>query len=111
MKLLTKELESKLPPLYHYERTKTEPIAVVKFFDPCGSWSWFAAEGEKQPDGDWLLWGLVHGFEAEMGYFSLSELQHCKDGVTGLASLPIERDLYFTPTPLHQFKHQAVSGL
>lgn len=102
MNLLPAEIASTLPPLYHFERSKTPPMAVVKFFDPTGSWSWYAAEGEQQPDGDWLFWGLVDGFECEYGYFTLFELAHAKDGCRGLQSLPIERDLYFTPTPLKE---------
>ena len=108
MKLMTKQIESKLPPLYHYERTKTPPVAVVKYFDPTGSWTWYVAEGQKQEDGDWLFWGAVDGFEFEYGYFTLRELEHAKDGLTGLTSLPIERDLYFAPTPLNQLKRRAV---
>ncbi len=100
MKLMTKEIASKLPSLYHFEKTGTKPIAMVKFFDPTGSWTWYVAEGQKEPDGDWLFWGAVDGFEFEHGYFTLSELEHAKDGCTGLQSLPIERDLHFSPRPL-----------
>lgn len=102
MKLVTAEIERNLPPLYHFEKTKTPPVAMVKFFDPTGSWTWYAAEGEKQDDGDWLFWGAVDGFEFEYGYFTLRELEHAKDGCKGLQALPIERDLYFKPTPLSQ---------
>jgi hypothetical protein len=41
---------------------------------------------------------LVDGFEKELGYFNLSELEE----VTGPMGLPIERDLYFKPTPLEE---------
>jgi hypothetical protein len=102
MKLMTKEIEQKLPPLYHFEKAKTEPVALVKFFDPTGSWTWYVAEGEKQDDGDWLFWGAVDGFEFEYGYFTLRELEHAKDGCKGIQALPIERDLYFKPVPLTQ---------
>ncbi len=104
MKLMTKKIESKLKPLYHYEKSGEAPIAVLKFFDPTGSWSWYAAEGQKQDDGDWLFWGAVDGFEFEYGYFTLRELQHAKDGCTGLQSLPIERDLHFHPTLLSELR-------
>ena len=102
MKLMTKEIEQQLPALYHFENTKTPAVASVKFFDPTGSWTWYVAEGQKQDDGDWLFWGLVDGFECEYGYFTLSQLEHAKEGCKGLQSLPIERDLYFTPTPLKE---------
>jgi hypothetical protein len=102
MKLMTREIECILPPLYHFETTQTPPIATVKFFDPTGSWSWYVAEGKKQDDGDWLFWGAVDGIEFEVGYFTLFELQHAKDGCKGLQALPIERDLHFTPAPLKE---------
>jgi hypothetical protein len=43
-----------------------------------------------------MFFGLVIGFEQELGYFSLSELQHAR----GPLGLPIERDLHFQPTSL-----------
>lgn len=104
MKLMTQEIEAKLKPLRYYEESGEGPIAAVKFFDPTGSWSWYAAEGQKQEDGDWLFWGAVDGFEYEYGYFTLHELQHAKDSCTGLQSLPIERDMYFSPTLLSQLR-------
>lgn len=106
MKLITLDIERTLPPLYHFETTKTPAIATVKFFDPTGSWSWYVAEGQKQPDDDWLFWGAVDGFEFELGYFTLFELQHAKDGCKGLQALPIERDPHFPPTPLVELLHQ-----
>lgn len=42
------------------------------------------------------FFGLVDGFEKELGYFSLSELESVK----GPLGLKIERDLYFKPTTL-----------
>ena len=105
MKLMTKEIEEKLPPLYHFEKSGKEPVAMVKYFDPTGSWTWYVAEGQKQDDGDWLFWGAVDGFEFEYGYFSLHELEHCKDGVTDpIGALPVERDLWFEPQSLSQIR-------
>ena len=40
--------------------------------------------------------GLVSGFEVELGYFSLKEMQE----VRGPLGLPIERDLYYEPKSL-----------
>ena len=95
MKLLTKEIEQQLPKLGATEKQDAAPV-IVKFFDPTGSWTWYAVEGEKQPDGDWVFFGMVDGFEKELGEFSLYELEHAKDGVSHpLRRLPIERDLYF----------------
>jgi hypothetical protein len=60
---------------------------VVKFFDPTGSWTWYATEF----DGKDTFFGLVDGFELEWGSFSLSELKSVK----GPLGLGIERDRYF----------------
>ena len=89
MKLLTKEIERKLPKLHSQEEVDN-PKIIVKFFHPLSSWIWFAIEGERDPDGDILFFGLVDGFEKELGYFSLKELEEIK--VRGLG---IERDKFF----------------
>ena len=43
MKLLTKENREALPPLYTNE-DKEDPNAIVKFFTPFSSWTWYATE-------------------------------------------------------------------
>ena len=103
MKLLTKEIKNVLPVLYTQEN-ETDPMVYVKFFDPTGSWTWYATEGEETDDGDFLFFGYVIGFEAELGYFTLSQLVSAKRGVMGIRALPIERDLYFTPCKLTEVK-------
>ncbi len=113
MKLLTKDLQQKLPALYSQEKEK-DPIVVCKFFDPTGSWSWYAIEGSPvDEDGfydtdkekvDFLFFGFVAGNEPELGYFSLHELETCKQGLSGIWALPIERDRYFKPCRLSEVK-------
>jgi len=96
MELLTQEIQDRLPKLGHQDgKDPTEVKVVVKFFDPTGSWTWYVTEGEQREDGEWEFFGLVRGFETELGSFTLSELHHAKDGLRGLNSLPIERDLHF----------------
>jgi hypothetical protein len=95
VKLLTKELRKKLPRLYSTESVPTEEkVAVVKFFTPDSSWTWYACEF----DGEDIFFGLVHGFEKEWGYFSLKELE----STSGPMGLKIERDLYFRPTKIKE---------
>ena len=95
MKLLTKEIRTKLPPLGSTDRLPHDQVIVqAKFFTPDSSWTWFATEF----DGEDTLFGLVSGFEVEMGHFSLTELEATR----GPWGLPIERDLWFKPTPLSQ---------
>lgn len=91
MMLLTKADRKALPPLYSNEKV-ADPLAVVKFFDPTGSWTWYATEF----DGDDTFFGLVDGHDKELGYFTLSELASVK----GRFGLGIERDRHFKPTPL-----------
>jgi Protein of unknown function (DUF2958) len=104
MKLLTKELKEKLPALYSQEN-ETDPMVYIKFFDPVGSWTWYVTEGEER-DGDFLFFGLVVGFEFELGYFTLSQLEQAKNVATGIKAMPIERDLYFTPCRLSKVKER-----
>lgn len=90
MKLMTKEIEKKLPKLRSQEGV-SNPKIIVKFFTPWSNWSWFAYEGEKQEDGDWLFFGMVHGHAREIGYFKLGEL----GGLRGPGGIKIERDKFF----------------
>ncbi|SNS23542.1 Protein of unknown function [Anaerovirgula multivorans] len=95
MKLLTEEIRKLILPLYSTEEVE-EKVAVVKFFDPYSSWTWYVIEGEEQENGDYLFFGLVHGFEREYGYFALNELE----SIDFMGAPRIERDLYFSPTPV-----------
>lgn len=97
MKLLTRELRKKLPPLYSTEYDP-DPTVWVKFFTPDASWTWFGIEF----DGSDLFFGLVEGLETELGYFSLSEIK----AVRGPMGLPIERDLYWKPRRLSEVREQ-----
>ena len=102
MQLLTKELRKQIPALYSQENEK-DPMVYVKYFDPVGSWTWYVTEGE-QRGRDFLFFGFVIGFDAELGYFSLNQLETAKNGFTGIRALPIELDLYFTPCRLSKVK-------
>ena len=93
MDLLTKEVRGKLPPLYSQEEVE-DPMVICKFFFPDFSWTWYAIEF----DGTDQFYGLVDGFEKELGYFSLTELLENR----GKLGLPIERDRFFTPCRLSE---------
>ena len=88
MKLLTKELLKKLPPIGHSIETKEEPQAIVKWFTPDSNWTWYVAEYNPE---NGMCWGLVDGFEKEFGFFTIDEIQKLK----GPLKLPIERDMWF----------------
>ena len=94
MKLLTKELLKKLPPIGHSIETKEEPQAIVKWFTPDSNWTWYVAEYNPETG---MCWGLVDGFEKEFGYFTIDEIQKLK----GPLKLPVERDWSFDPVNLN----------
>ena len=96
MELLPKDVREVLPELYANEEMGLAALALVKFFTPDSSWSFYASEF----DGEDIFFGLVIGFEAEYGYFSLRELE----SVRGPLGLPIERDLHFKPRSLEELK-------
>ena len=88
MQLLTEEIRAKFKKVGSQDgKEPGEHQCIVKFFDPTGSWTWYATEF----DGEDTFFGLVDGFELEWGSFSLTELQSVK----GPLGLGIERDLYF----------------
>ncbi|GIK43873.1 MAG: hypothetical protein BroJett011_77060 [Chloroflexota bacterium] len=95
MKLLTKELLKKLPPLYATENDP-DPMVICKFFFPDFHWTWYATEY----DGEDTFFGFVDGDFPELGYFSRSELE-CNRGKLGL---PIERDRSFNPCRLSELR-------
>lgn len=87
MELLTKEIREAFRKTGSQDGKGDEATCIAKFFDPTGSWTWYATEF----DGEDTFFGLVDGFELEWGDFSLSELQSVK----GRFGLGIERDRYF----------------
>jgi hypothetical protein len=113
--LLPDILKERMPALYSQEH-EHEPLVVVKYFDPVGSWTWYATEGSpvdedgymdtNKPKVDYLFFGLVVGFEAELGYFSLHELRTAKEGLRGPRALPIERDVWFRPQRLSEVRRR-----
>ncbi len=96
MKLLTKEIEKKLPKLYSQEKV-SDPLCVVKYFTPDSNWTWYGIEYSPETR---LFFGLVDGFDKELGYFSLDELEN----IRGPYGLPVERDLWFKPTKLSELR-------
>ena len=65
--LLDQKSREKLPTLYSGEEKGLESQAQVQFFTPDSNWTWYASEF----DGEDIFFGLVSGFEVEVGYFSL----------------------------------------
>ena len=113
--LLPEIFKERMPALYSQEHER-DPVVVVKYFDPVGSWTWYALEGSlvdedgymdtNKPKVDYLFFGLVVGFETELGYFSLNELKTAKEGLRGIRALPIERDVWFETQRLSEVRRR-----
>ena len=105
-KLMTKELGDTIPPLYANDGAD-DPDAVVakaKLFSPYNGWRWYITEWDPETG---LCFGLVEGFEVELGYFDLTELSE----VTVFGGVPaVERDLYWEPQTLGEIRRQS-SGI
>ena len=90
-------------PAYRYLRESdhlpVEPpevqMALVKLFDPTGSWTWYIAAYDPESR---IAFGLVHGFEDEYGDIYMPELVAYR----GRFGLPIERDIHWIPKPLSE---------
>ena len=94
MELLPGELRAALPPLYTNEKQGLAAVAPIKYFTPDSGWSWYATEF----DGEEMFFGLVSGWDIELGYFSVTELE----GVRGPLGLPVERDVWYEPQTLQE---------
>jgi len=92
-KLMTEEIRRVIPKLYSQEKVK-DPMVYVKFFSPYSNWTWYATEF----DGEDRFFGLVKGFEDELGYFSLQELAEANRNGLPL----VERDTGFSPKRLSE---------
>lgn len=95
-KLVTDALREQFPKLYDNEDLGLDAPALAKYFTPDSHWTWYASEF----DGEDIFFGLVVGFEIELGYFSLSELAQ----VRGSLDLPVERDLHYEPQSLRELR-------
>lgn len=90
----TKAQLKKVPNLGETENVE-DPMVYVRYFSITG-WEWFVVEMD-QTNG--VCYGWVKGFDNELGYFNLNEMEPImKDGVF----VAVERDLYFEPKRLSE---------
>ncbi len=102
-KLMTREIGDKIPALYANEHVQNydSVLALAKLFSPYNGWTWYITEWQAETG---LCFGLVQGFEEELGYFSLDELAE----VTVFGGVPaVERDLYWKPKTLGEIRRQS----
>ena len=99
-KLMTKEIGDTIPAIGANEDVEDydEVVARAKLFSPYSGWTWYITEWDSESG---LGFGLVEGFESEIGYFDLTELAE----TTVFGSVPaVERDLYWKPTTIGEIK-------
>jgi hypothetical protein len=90
MMYLPQSIRDKLPPIGAHDGKDPATIPIiVKYFSLLNGWAWYATEGEQREE-DFIFYGFVRGIENEMGYFTLSDMMTCRNGIH-----VIERDLYF----------------
>jgi hypothetical protein len=108
MKLLTAEIKKSMPKMGSTEIVPTaEKVAVCKFFDPCGRYTYYVVEGAPTEDGDYEFFGYCVsplGPDCdEWGYATLNEIASVKNKL----GLGIERDLWFKPTKITELVKEA----
>ena len=102
-KLMTKELGEKIPPLRANDNVDDydDVVAVAKLFSPYTGWRWYVTEWDPETG---LCFGLVEGFEVELGYFDLTELAEA----IVLRNVPaVERDLYWEPKTIGEIRKES----
>ena len=101
MKLMTREIAIRLPPLGAQDGLGFNATAHLKLFTPDAQCTWYCTEYDPEQR---LFFGLVIGLEQEVRYVGLDELEAAR-GPLGLA---IERDRHFKPAPLKKCSYVTV---
>ena len=105
-KLMTRELGDTIPNIGATENAEDydSVLAPSKLFSPYTAWRWYITEWNHATG---LCFGLVEGFQMELGYFDLSELAEA----TVFGSVPaVERDLYWQPQTLGEIRRLSREG-
>lgn len=88
-KLLTQKLLERFK--YLGKQDHPQAIVIAKYFHPLSQWTWYATHYDEAEE---MFFGLVTGFENELGYFSLHDINGLVNGI------PFERDLYWNEVML-----------
>ena len=99
--LMTRKLADAIPHLGANARVADcdDILAHAKLFSPYSNWTWYITELDPETG---QCFGLVEGFERELGYFDLTELAE----TTVFGGIPaVERDLYWEPKTLGEIKN------
>ena len=101
--LMTQKLADTIPAIYAKKKVADYDtvLARAKLFSPYSNWIWFITEMDPETG---QCFGLVEGFERELGYFDLTELAE----TTVFGDVPaVERDLYWQPKTLGEIKGES----
>ena len=104
--LMTQKLAETIPAIYANEKVSDYDtvLAHAKLFSPYSNWTWYITEMDAETG---QCFGLVEGFERELGYFDLTELAE----TTVFGDVPaVERDLYWQPRTLGEIKSGSREG-
>lgn len=100
---LTKKLEQRFAKLGRQDTP--DAIVVAKFFALGSNWTWYATEYDPV---DRVFFGLVDGFELELGSFSRDELESVKF----MNTIPgIERDKFWKEQTLAEVREKLAQGI
>lgn len=91
--LMTEEIAKTVPSLYEQDGAD-DPIVHVHYFSCVNGWDWYLTEYDPRT-GE--AFGLVEGYDDELGYFSIKEMAELNRQM-GFAA--VERDEHFSPKPL-----------
>ena len=88
-----------MPKSYETDGQGKEAVAHLHYFT--GSWDWYITEKDVDSDGKGQIqaFGMVDGYECEMGYINLKEVTRAG----------AELDLHWTPCTLRQIKEKAAA--
>ena len=100
--LMTREIAEGLPGLYEQDGAE-DPMVYVHYFSCVNGWDWWLLEF----DGTDEAFGLVEGYDDELGYFSLKEMAELNRSM-GFAV--VERDEHFSPKPLSAVRRRELHG-
>ncbi len=79
------------------DNTHEVPLSRLQRINMGNGRAWFMERSTRHPVLDIRLFGMVHGFEAELGYMSWREMRE-----TRVMGLYLERDTHWTPKPLSE---------
>lgn len=88
-----------MPKSYDTDGQGNDAVAYLHYFT--GSWDWYITEKDVDSDGQGQIqaFGIVDGYECEMGYISIKEITRAG----------AELDLHWTPRTLRQIKEKAAA--